>query len=249
MARTARRISESDVYHLTGRGVGLQSIFEDNYDHEAFLDFLKILPENDVEVLAWCLMGNHFHLLVGAPLSALSSTMRKLLSSYALYFNMRHGRTGHLFQDRFGSEPIESDAHLLEAVRYIHQNPVKAKISSTCNYRWSSYLEYVTATKGGLCSTHLVKEMLGHTEEIIRFHEVEESAHLFRDALPVRKRMGDRDARELLEKRFGEGFALQLSLLDKTTRNDALSEMKSAGLSVRQLQRLTGIGFGIITRA
>ena len=249
MARTARCISESDVYHLTGRGVGLQSIFEDDRDKEVFIERLKMLPENDIEVLAWCLMENHFHLLVRAPLSAVSSTMRKLLSSYAAYFNVRHGRTGHLFQDRFTSEVVESDTHLLGAVRYIHQNPVKAKISSTCDYRWSSYQEYVTKIKSGLCSTQMVKEMLGSTEEIIRFHEVEEGTHLLKDVLPARRRMGDSEARDYLEKRFGKGFALHLSTSDKNVRDVALSEMKSAGLSVRQLQRLTGIGFGIIAKA
>ena len=227
----------------------MQTILEDDSDNEAFLERLSMLPENDVEVLAWCLMGNHYHLLVRAELAVISSTMRKLLSSYASYFNARHGRTGHLFQDRYWSEPVESDEQLLEAVRYIHQNPVKAKISPSCEYRWSSYLDYVSEAQRRLCSTELVRGMFGQTEEIISFHEVEEGMQVFGDVSPARRRMGDKEARELIEKKFGKGFALLLSTLEKAARDEALSEMKSAGISVRQLQRLTGIGFGIIAKA
>ena len=91
--------------------------------------------------------------------------------------------------------------------------------------------------------------MLGSFSEITRFHEIERESYRFRDVEPSRRRIGDVEARELMEKRFGKGFALRLSALEKIDRDKALSEMRSAGLSVRQLQRLTGIGFGIIARA
>ena len=117
MSRTPRKQSESNVYHIFARGVGRVQLFEDDTDNSYFLDLLERMASHEsCAIFAYCLMGNHFHLVVRMPMDDLSEAMRRLEVSYAQYFNEKHGRTGTLFQGRFGSEPIDSDEQLLAAM-------------------------------------------------------------------------------------------------------------------------------------
>ena len=121
MVRAARRVAVSGFYHVVLRGCGKQYIFDDDADRWRFYDLMKReLIEKGIVILAWCLMSNHVHLLVLDESRVLSEAMRNLSSSYARYFNRRSGHVGHLFQERFGSFPIEDEGYLLEAVLYIH---------------------------------------------------------------------------------------------------------------------------------
>ena len=125
MTHAARRESGSGVHHVTMRGAGRRRIFEDDRDRRYFVEGLRELVEKDrVELLAWCLMDNHVHMLAKADLLHLSKGLHRLATSYALFFNGRHGHVGPVFQDRFGSLPVETDEHLLMAMRYIHLNPL-----------------------------------------------------------------------------------------------------------------------------
>lgn len=243
--RTARKQCESNVYHVVTRGVGQQIIFEDDADRERFLALLGESFADRGELLAWCLMDNHVHLLVRLELHELSGILRKLFASYALFFNRRHGRCGHLFQDRFSSEPVETDEYLLTAVRYIHQNPQKAGMSSAQSYRWSSYGNYLG--KRGMCSTALVLELLGGVDAFKKFHAKEEKAKCM-DIAVSRKRMGDEEALSLAKQALGENPADRIAQLSKGERNDVLRFLKDAGLTCRQIQRITGIGRGIIEK-
>ena len=133
-----RERSEGEVYHVTMRGTGRQLIFEDAKDRERFLEVLaRETSENDAEVLAWCLMGNHAHILLHVPLEKMAVIMRELGRTYAMYFNARHDRVGHLLQGRYGSVPVKTDAQLLETVRYIHRNPVCFRAVIAAN--WYDY--------------------------------------------------------------------------------------------------------------
>ena len=250
MPRTSRIACESSIYHITARGVGQQIIFEDDEDRTEFMRLVeRRLPTDGVTVLAWCLMGNHFHLLVRGDLESISQAMRAVLSKYALDFNLRHGRTGHLFQGRFFSEPIKDNAQFLAALRYIHQNPAKAGLSKGCDYRWSSYGQYVNSDSGGLCDTGLALDMAESVEALAKFHETQDERPPIKDGVQVRRRISDEAAIALLNSRFGKNYAREAAALPKKERDAALAEMKAAGMSVRQIQRLTGIGFGIIAKA
>ena len=124
MPRTERRKSASGFYHVVMRGNGRQNLFEDDADRRSFLSYLRGDAERfGVRVLAWCLMSNHIHLLLEDRDDNLSEMMRSLATSYALRFNRRGGHAGHVFQQRFYSNPIEDEAYLLQAMRYIHDNP------------------------------------------------------------------------------------------------------------------------------
>ena len=122
-------MSESGIYHVILRGVNRQAIFEDDEDSEQFLDILEgCKAVSGFEVLAYCLMGNHVHLLMRVGKEPLSTIFRRIASKYVYWFNVKYDRVGHLFQERFKSEPVEDDAYLATVMRYIHNNPVKAGI-------------------------------------------------------------------------------------------------------------------------
>ncbi len=143
MTRRARQASESGWYHVTMRGAGRRALFEDDDDRTRFLrglDDAARRSDEMVEAPAWCLMDNHVHLVTkAADLSSLQKAIHWLCSGHASRFNRKNGHVGPVFQERFASFPIESDAYLMEAVRYIHLNCRDKGFEDPARYRWSSY--------------------------------------------------------------------------------------------------------------
>ena len=129
MPRTARMESASGYYHVMLRGNERRAIFLDDNDRKKYLELLsKHVAYGTITVLAYCLMDNYLHLLVHDETKTLSKAMRSIGISYTAYFNKKNNRVGHLFQDRFRSEAIKNEAYLFSVLRYLHQNPIKAKI-------------------------------------------------------------------------------------------------------------------------
>lgn len=129
MPRLARLDAPGVLHHVMGRGIQRNNIFFNNKDRNDFLDRLSLLVEkNAIDVYAWTLMPNHFHLLLKTKNRPLSSSMKKLLTGYVVNFNRRHKRYGHLFQNRYKSIVCQEDAYLMELVRYIHLNLLRAGI-------------------------------------------------------------------------------------------------------------------------
>jgi REP element-mobilizing transposase RayT len=143
MARQRRRLVENGNYHVTSRGVDRMDIFRDDDDRQAFLDGLKaVVLAREWECLAYCLMDNHFHILVRTPHADISSGMQELKSRYARRFNDKYGRSGPLFDGRFHGELVETDSHLLASARYIDRNPVRAGMcSSPAEWKWSGHAD------------------------------------------------------------------------------------------------------------
>ena len=130
MPRQARRLSESGIYHIMLRGINRQQIFEDPEDYDKFIDVLKACKEvSGFEIYAYCLMGNHIHLLIKPDKEPLELIFKRIGSRYVYWYNWKYNRTGHLFQDRFKSEPVDSDEYFLTVLRYIHCNPVKSGLT------------------------------------------------------------------------------------------------------------------------
>ena len=146
MARPLRLEYEGALYHVTSRGNAGEQIFSDDRDRNRFLEILGDVVSRYAWIChAYCLMNNHYHLLIETPQAHLSRGMQLLNGVYTQWFNRRHKRVGHLFQGRFKSILVEKDNYLLELARYIVLNPVRAKIvQSVCDWPWSSY----TATAG-----------------------------------------------------------------------------------------------------
>ncbi len=129
MPRQSRIDAPGALHHIIGRGIARQAIFSDEVDYYSFLERLgKLLTESGTRCFAWALIPNHFHLLLRTGNIPISTLMKKLLTGYAVNFNRRHHRVGHLFQNRYKSILCQEDTYLLELVRYIHLNPLRAKL-------------------------------------------------------------------------------------------------------------------------
>ncbi|MDO9516400.1 MAG: transposase [Syntrophales bacterium] len=141
MARPIRIEYEGGFYHVTSRGNARQDIFADNKDYRTFLMILAgVVEQYRWIVHAYCLMGNHYHLLVETPQANLSQGMRQLNGVYTQKYNRNHNRVGHLFQGRYKAFVVEKDAYLLELGRYIALNPVRAGLVRLPEeWVWSSY--------------------------------------------------------------------------------------------------------------
>ena len=127
MPRTARIDAPGALHHIIVRGIEKRKIFYDDIDRIKFLDRLgKVLLETHTGCFAWAIIPNHFHLLLRSGSIPISTVMRRLLTGYAINFNGRHHRSGYLFQNRYKSILCQEDAYLLELVRYIHLNPIRA---------------------------------------------------------------------------------------------------------------------------
>lgn len=148
MPRKPRSKSPTGYFHVTLRGNGGQLLFDDAEDRIAMLQILDaILPKHNIELIAWCLMGNHIHLLIDDPDDRKSDAMHAVAVSYAGRYNARTGHIGHVFQERFWDSPIRSEEYLLEAIRYNHLNPQKAGLATYDDYPWSSHREYLMGAR------------------------------------------------------------------------------------------------------
>lgn len=141
MARPLRLEFPGALYHVISRGNERTPIFADDFDRTGFLDLLSsVVVKEMFQLHAYCLLGNHYHLLLETPVGRLSCGMHRLNGQYAQRFNRRHARSGHLFEGRFKAILIERELHLLELHRYIVLNPVRAGIVNRPeDWRWSSY--------------------------------------------------------------------------------------------------------------
>lgn len=157
MARHPRLLFEGAIYHVNFRGVGRQRLFLKDSDYERLLHRVAEAVEMfGVRLYLYCLMGNHVHLLVETPRSNLSQFMGSILTSYSVYFNRKHRRSGHVTEGRYKAQVVSGDEYLLRLSRYVHLNPIRVagvkdqaigiKVQSLRSYRWSSYRGYT-----GLC--------------------------------------------------------------------------------------------------
>ncbi|HPJ48777.1 MAG TPA: transposase [Synergistales bacterium] len=167
MARQLRIEYPGALYHVTSRGNEKKDIFRSIKDRDKFLSYLSSAWERHGAVFhAYCLMSNHFHLMVETPLGNLSWIMKHINGSYTTYFNVKHKRAGHLLQGRYKAVLVQADAYAAELSRYIHLNPVRAKMVSTPEeYRWSSCSRYLEGTEPSWLSTGLVLGYFGTEDE------------------------------------------------------------------------------------
>ena len=244
MPRIARVFGESGYMHVYTRGNGKQILFEDRADYICYLQLLKkYSSETGVAICCFCLMENHVHLLVYDPEKDLSKLMRKLSSAYSGYFNWKYHRTGHLFEGRFNSIPIESREYLVRVFRYILNNPKKSNICRAEEYPWSSYSRY--GYSDSFVDTSVFQELIGDRDDYETFMLTEdedcpELEGYTRDDIWAKAIL-----RDVLRVKSGT----ELQHYDAKARNDALRLLKSRGLTIRQIERLTGINQSAIQNA
>ena len=184
--RDYKIFAPNSYYHVFNRGNNKQDIFLDKQDHMLFLwrlkeallpgsaDFTpkgrysrKLLPEGAFNLFAYCLMPNHFHLLIKQDTEIpVSKLITKVCTSYAKYFNKKYERVGQVFQDQFKAIKVEKDSYLLWLSAYIHQNPrVAGLVNNLENWEWGSYLDYIGLRQGKLCDRNFILGMMDKNVE------------------------------------------------------------------------------------
>lgn len=267
MPRTARLISKSNTYHVMFRGNELRDIFMDDEDRNRFLHLLyEKAKDEDFTLYAYCLMSNHVHILLSGEHEALGRLVKRINTSFVYYFNKKHDRVGHLFHDRYKSQPIETDTHLLAAVRYIHNNPVKAGLcKEPCDYKWSSYRSYANYPQvESICldPSYIIKmfsvDLNKGKKLFLEFSREIESDNIdFVDVIEEETKKNKEINSEAAAREFVVRFlnmkgvkCEQLGLKGyEGIRHELILELRErSNLSIRQIASILGIGRGIIQR-
>lgn len=252
LPRDARARSKSRIYHIMLRGINRQDIFEDDEDVEKLLETIKKYKEvSKFDIFAYCIMSNHIHMLVREIEESISNTIKRISSSYVFWYNKKYERCGHLFQERFKSEAVESDEYFLTVLRYIHQNPVKAGITKNIqDYRWSSYKEYIE--KAETVDIDFVLDMFSTDRkkavELFRDFNIQNNNDMCLED-EEKLRVSDSEVKEYF-KEAGIMNPKELRQLEKSKRDEIIRKLKLLnGVTIRQLSRMTGISKSVIDRA
>ncbi|MBE6083282.1 MULTISPECIES: transposase [Tissierellales] len=251
MSRKAREKSSTGIYHVILRGINGQIIFKDNEDYKKLIQTINEYKEiSGYEIYAFCLMNNHIHLLMKEGKEDLGIVFRRIGASYVYWYNRKYKRRGHLFQDRYKSEPVEDDKYFLTVLRYIHQNPIKAGIETNISkYPWSSYNEYLG--KENICDIKFALDFFADEKKravdlFKKFNSEENDDKCFE--YEKDGRIDDIEAAKLIEKTAKVENPNQVQNCEKEKRDKIIKELKNGGLSIRQIERLTGISFAVIRR-
>lgn len=239
MARQARTKSESGIYHIMMRGVNKQQVFFDKQDYKKFIQILIDCKRiSKFELYAYCLMPNHIHLLIKENDEDISKIMKRIGCRFVYWYNAKYQRVGHLFQDRFRSEPIETDDYFLCALRYIHQNPVKGKLVENCaEYPYSSYQWYYE--NGILVDKEKALSMIS-IKQFGEYHEKTEEKS-FIELTESKKILTDENAEEIYDALMNAENIHDISILNKDDKKAIIKKLKENGLSIRQVTTLTGL--------
>jgi REP element-mobilizing transposase RayT len=218
MPRQARKLSSTNIYHIMLRGMNGMQIFLDAEDNLKFLEVLKECRDiSGFQLYAYCLMGNHVHILLRADGEDTGMIFKRLGARYVHWYNSKYDRIGYLFQGRYKSEPVENDSYLLTVARYIHLNPVHARLASDINdYVWSSYGEYTGARD--IVDTSYIMDIV-NMEEFLRIHQDLYGGD--NEQNPFGSRMPDGKAREVIERISGCTTGAQFQGLEAGQRRAA----------------------------
>ncbi|WP_404405016.1 transposase [Jeotgalibacillus malaysiensis] len=257
MPREPRKISKSGIYHVHSKGTNYQMIFYDDHDRIRFLKELEsIKDEGDFQLYGWCLMDNHFHLIIKIASVSISRIMQKLNGSYVRYFNAKYRALGSLYYDRFKSHEVENLQYLYTLIRYVHYNPVRAKlVSEPSQWIWSSCRDYYGQTTP-------FKEFMDHAEILLTFSSNKEEAiqrftvysesyavkphHL----IPKKLTFTDQQAIIEIQNHINQPPIQAIKYLPPSERKQVIRHLKTIkGISQRQLARVLGTSVGVVRRS
>ena len=251
MPRYARVKSETGIYHIMLRGINKQNIFEDEEDKLRFIDTLGYYKEKSHYVIyGYCLMDNHVHLLIQEMDDPISKIIKRISSSYVYWYNKKYKRCGHLFQERFKSEAIETEAYLLTVLRYIHKNPVKAGVvKSEEEYFWSSYYDYIG--NQGITNVDFILRIFSNNKiEAVNLFKKYTEENNKEECLDIGKTRGISDE-EVIKylKKLGIVEISELQQVEKASRDSIIRQLKEIdNITIRQIARITGISKSTIER-
>lgn len=251
MPRQPRQLSASGIYHIMCRGIDRQQLFYDDLDNTKFMSALSLVQSDDFEVLAYCLMGNHFHLLVRTAKDSIEHmelAMKRLGIRYANHYNQRYTRLGPVFQGRYKSVPVQGTRYFLRVLRYIHRNPVKAGLCRKMqDYSYSSYIDYFATRDACLCPVRTEYALrLMDADTLRTWHEQPEENPVTLDIEDAR--VPDVALAAIIERTAGCPPALVHTLPPKKLEPILRRLVREEGAHIPQLARLTGLSRGLIQR-
>lgn len=257
MPRKSREKSETKDYHTMLRGIDKQDIFFDIEDKFRFEAGMREAKERyHFSLYSYVLMPNHIHMELKDDEEKLDKIMKYIAQSYASYFNRKYDRIGTLFQGRYRSKPVEDEEYLMNLMRYIHQNPQKAGISTLSRYRWSSYGAYLKK-ENELVDVDLLLEKFGEdriaaVEEFKQFHQQDREIKTSEEILnyEITTHLMDDELILLLKKELKITNVLEIQSYNAKIRNQLIrkvSEIK--GTNIEQIARVLGMNRKIIGRA
>ena len=262
MPRQPRKSSGTGIYHVMMRCINHQTIFEDEEDNYQFintLDRMRVRYDDEgnpsgsnCTYYAYCLMGNHFHLLIREREESVGETIKRIASSYVYYYNRKYGRDGHLFKERFKSEPVNDMAYFTVLLRYIHQNPVKAGIvENVKDYEFSSWGEYDGTVEPvfQICDTQTVLNRIPYKElEEWVNDPLDDDVQCLEIEKKVFSKPSDDQVWLMIKEQTGATSSTTFQQLADEIKRSILKQLKDSGASHRQLERLTGVGRGLIQK-
>lgn len=240
MPRAARDISGTKIYHIMSRGLNKQTLYDDEQDFLYFLKLLKdVKTKTHFELYAYCVMTNHYHLLIKEHDAKISVIMNKINSRYANYYNLKYERTGYVFNDRFHSENIDTMPYLFRCARYIHQNPVKAGLcDKTYNYKFSSVHAY-RRQKGNylnLVDTDFINKNF-KSNEFVNWNELESHDRCMDIA---NNRLSDKEVTNILYKSMKVGNKKEFLKKSEAEQMYYIAKLIDMSIPLKQLSRVTG---------
>jgi REP element-mobilizing transposase RayT len=247
MPRQERVASSTGIYHVLLRGINQQRIFEQAEDYIQFLDYLcEVRKISELTLYAYCLMGNHVHLLLKEGKEPLGTSFRQFGSRYVSWFNRKYERSGHLFQDRFKSEPVETEEYFLSVLIYIFLNPVKAGlVNVAADYEWSSRRFIDSET--GMIDLPALTAIVPIASIIQKEQESKED----KDLEPMGRRRlvrSDKDVSIMLRQLCGAKNTSDFQKMPLEEQQSIVSKMRDERVPIRQIARITGVSKGIIER-
>lgn len=262
LPRQPRRKSQSKVYHCMLRGVNKQDIFFEETDYLEFQDIIRKTKKKFLyQLYSYVLMPNHIHLEIKDENRKLSQIIHSIGTSYANYFNKKYERKGHLFENRFQSKNVENTYYILNLVRYIHQNPLKAGISKMEEYKWSSYIEYFKSeqikAENKIVDTQELLEIFSNEKEqdrevFLKFNEkslkFQESTELLE--YEMKNKLTDEELIYFIKEELEIYNIQEIQKYDRNYRNEIIQKVRRIkGVTQQQIARVLGINIRLVQRA
>ncbi len=253
MSRKPRVLSKTGMYHIIFKGIGRQNLFEERADYEKMKSIIEtVKSEMEFDLYAYCLMTNHVHLFIKEKnVGEISKIMSKILSHYATWFNIKYIRSGPVFNNRYMSEPVEDEKYFLNLVRYIHQNPLKARlVGRVGQYQYSSYPDYVNGDSF-FTDVDFLLDMLSDNrrtaiESFIEFNASEEE-----DSFEIASsyKRSDSHIRRIIKSELDIDDPALIKGFDTELRNAVIKKLvDEVGISKSALEREIGLSRGTIIR-
>lgn len=258
MPRPLRKVSETGIYHVMSRGSRRKVIFHSSEDKQRFINIMINKKMNgSFSLYGYCIMDNHYHLLIKEEKENLPTIMKMINAAYAIYYNEKYEGIGHVFQDRYRSEAIDNDLYLLGAIRYIHNNPIKAGMEKRIqDYAWSSYQQYFYyKSDNELINIHFVLNMLSNDFEksVEMFNEFNNTDNQDMYLEDYCEKEEENKVKNYIEQIINENEISMDDLLNKgefvQIRNSTIKHIKSTSiLSISKIANITGLSRSVITR-